>query len=191
MRLVYTRRQQLDNTSTAMMQVKSVLKRKSLAGSLSLSRAEDASSMSVSGTPQGYAGMSAVSKPVGDHSQQHKDDAMFSHLEWRGPEFYLNSMKLLLSSSIASLSFGASLFSPSMGPVNALVGLTLAPSMLAMALTPTMLFMYSWASAASRTMAQQVIAEAVERRRLAMEAKGARAGLARLLESFDTVGPCA
>ncbi len=75
-----------------------------------------------------------------------KDDAMFAHLEWRGPEFYLKSLKLLLSSSMVSLSFGASLFDSDIGALNILVALCLAPS----SLTPTILDMYKRASADSQ-----------------------------------------
>jgi hypothetical protein len=78
-----------------------------------------------------------------------KDDALFAHLEWRGPEFYLKSLKLLLSSSMVSFSFGASLFDSDMGALNILVALCLAPSLYAISLTPTILDMYKRASADS------------------------------------------
>jgi hypothetical protein len=81
--------------------------------------------------------------------RQSKDDVLFGHVEWRGPEFYLNSMKLLVSSSIVSLTFGASLFSEHLGALNLVVALSLAPSMLAIAQTPTIINMYKCASAAS------------------------------------------
>jgi hypothetical protein len=79
-----------------------------------------------------------------------KDDTLFAHLEWRGPEFYLKSLKLLLSSSMVSLSFGASLFDSDTGALNILVALCLAPSLYAISLTPTILDMYKRASAGSQ-----------------------------------------
>jgi hypothetical protein len=80
--------------------------------------------------------------------RQNKDDAQFRHVEWSGPEFYLKSMKLLLSSSIVSLTFGISLFSEHLGALNLLVALSLAPSLFAIAQTPTVLNMYKCTSAA-------------------------------------------
>jgi hypothetical protein len=96
---------------------------------------------------------SARSGKVWNVRRQSKEDALFAHVEWRGPEFYLNSMKLLVSSSVVSLTFGASLFSADLGALNLLVALSLTPSILAIAQTPTILKMYQCASAAANSAA--------------------------------------
>jgi hypothetical protein len=98
---------------------------------------------------EGGSGGGANLGKVWSVRRQSKDDALFAHLQWRGPEFYIKSLKLLLSSSMVSLTFGASLFSADIGALNIIVALSLAPSLFAIYLTPTILDMYKCALAAT------------------------------------------